>query len=327
MVQQTIPHFAVFDFPPSENPIETFEMVSEVAKWLQVPNQTVYAAVKRGDETKVKNKEGAVFWLKKLEVTLSPQEVVPPAPVPAPRKLSPQKVVPPAPVPAPRKKLSQEVVPPAPVPAPRKLSPQKVVPPAPVPAPRKLSPQKVVPPVLRPSPVPAPRKKLSQEVVLFTPPRKNLSLTPLLQEIPVTPPIPWEVATVLAEGKKTSFQPPQMIQVTTFVSAKTLAKFIKSGLEGKMFAQGAKKKQIMLWNDKLLFLPDLIKEVIVFYIRNQMWEDGDHAGAEAFVEKVMNRNWTLQFENWIPARLLASVRRLDDEFVFEVGKEFMKLIF
>ena len=68
VVQQTIPQFAVFDFPPSErsgNPIETFELVSEVAKWLKVPNQTVYAAVKRGNETKVK-KEGTVFWLKKL---------------------------------------------------------------------------------------------------------------------------------------------------------------------------------------------------------------------------------------------------------------------
>ena len=70
VVQQTIPQFAVFDFPPSENPIETFELVCEVAKWLKVPNQTVYAAVKRGDETKVKNKEGTVFWLKKLKEKL-----------------------------------------------------------------------------------------------------------------------------------------------------------------------------------------------------------------------------------------------------------------
>ena len=63
VVQQTIPQFAVFDFSPSEgsgNPIETFELPSEVAKWLKVPNQTVYAAVKRGDETRIK-KEGKVF--------------------------------------------------------------------------------------------------------------------------------------------------------------------------------------------------------------------------------------------------------------------------
>ena len=120
MVQEIIPHFAIFDFPPSENPIQTFEWISEVAKWLKVPNQTVYAAVKRGDETKVKNKEG-VFWLKKLEVTLSPREV-PPAPVPAPRKNLSREVVP---VPAPRKNLSREVVP---VPAPRKNLSREVVP-------------------------------------------------------------------------------------------------------------------------------------------------------------------------------------------------------
>ena len=38
VVQQKIPHFAVFDFPPSGNPIETFELIPEVAKWLQVSN-------------------------------------------------------------------------------------------------------------------------------------------------------------------------------------------------------------------------------------------------------------------------------------------------
>ena len=65
VVQQRIPQFAVFDFPPSENPIVTFEWIAEAANWLKVPAQTVYAAVKRGKETKVKNKEGGVFWLKK----------------------------------------------------------------------------------------------------------------------------------------------------------------------------------------------------------------------------------------------------------------------
>ena len=82
VVQQRIPQFAVFDFPPSEgqslkNPLETFEWVSEAANWLKVPAQTVYAAVKRGKETKVKNKEGGVFWLKKLEEERAAPEEAP----------------------------------------------------------------------------------------------------------------------------------------------------------------------------------------------------------------------------------------------------------
>ena len=114
VVQQTIPHFADFDFPPSEgteraegaegsgkNPIETFELIPEVAKWLQVSNQTVHAAIKRGDETKIKNKEGTVFWLTKLEAELGAKNAVgcsptpisqPQPPVPLPRRKVPPSI-------------------------------------------------------------------------------------------------------------------------------------------------------------------------------------------------------------------------------------------
>ena len=347
VVQQTIPHFAFFDFPPSGNPIETFEWVSEVAKWLKVPNQTVYAAAKRGDETKVKNKEGAVFWLKKLEVTLPPVS----SPVPAP-----QKVVPP-------------------VPAPRKLSPQKVVPP--VPAPRKLS----LPPV------PAPRKKLSQEVVPVTPqvpawlqnfpqllqnlPQvlqlmqvlqqnqdtsssppdlgvnfllpllqqqgqgtspsclvQNLVVPPFQQEISVTPPIPWAVADVLKEGNRHPFNPRKKLEMMTFLSEKTLAEFIRSGLQGKMFVQGAKTKKIMLWNEKLIYVPDLIKQILVFYIRSQILTN--EKVSEWFKEKVKEYVYSDELynpKNWIKSRLLADTHSLNEKFVYNVTNEFIKLIF
>ena len=417
VVQETIPHFAIFDFPPSENPIETFEWISEVAKWLKVPNQTVYAAVKRGDETKVKNKEGTVFWLKKLEVTLSSvpaprknlsQEVVPPVPaprknlsqevvppVPAPRKNLSQEVVPPVPaprknlsqevvppVPAPRKNLSQEVVPP--VPAPRKNLSQEVVPP--VPAPRKNLSQEVVPPVPAPRknlsqevvpPVPAPRKNLSQEVVPPVPaPRKNLPvpawlqnfpqlsqnlpqvlqllqvlqqgpleqnlLLPLLQqqgqgtspavlekklfmpplkhEIPVTPPIPWAVADVLKGGKKHPFSPPPTFAFTLFVSPKTVAKFIKAGLQGKMFLQGSKKKQIIVWNEKLTYVPDLIKEIIVFYIRSKLFADEEASKFFKNIIKEYTKNVNLFFnpKTRVSYRCVGSLKGLKDEFIHNV---------
>ena len=374
VVQETIPHFAIFDFPPSENPIETFEWISEVAKWLKVPNQTVYAAVKRGDETKVKNKEGTVFWLKKLEVTLSPQEV-PPAPVPAPRKNLSREVVPVTPpVPASRKNLSREVVPVTPpVPAPRKNLSREVVPVTPpVPAPRKNL------------PVPTPRKNLSREVVpvpawlqnypqlaqnlpqvlqllqvlqqgpplgqgppleqnLFlsllqqqgqgTSPavlEKKLFMPPLKHEIPVTPPIPWAVAAVLKEGNKHPFSPPKTFAFTLFVSPKTVAQFIKAGLQGKMFVQGSKTKKIMFWNEKLIYVPDLIKEIIVFYIRSKMFTDETISKffkniIEEYTESKLNL-----FSNpktRVSCRCVGSLKGLKDEFIHNVVNEFMKLIF
>ena len=343
VVQETIPHFAIFDFPPSENPIETFEWISEVAKWLKVPNQTVYAAVKRGDETKVKNKEG-VFWLKKLEVTLSPQEV---SPAPAPRKNLSREVVPP--IPAPRKNLSQEVVPvPAPrknlpVPTPRKNLSREVVPegPAALPAWLQNFPQlsQNLPQVLQLLQV-LQQGPLEQNLLLpllqqqgqGTSPavlEKKLFMPPLKHEIAVTPPIPWAVAAVLKEGNKHPFTPPPTFAFTLFVSPKTVAQFIKAGLQGKMFVQGSKTKKIMFWNEKLIYVPDLIKEIIVFYIRSKMFtnEELSKFFKNRIAEYTENVNLFFNPKTRVSPRCLGSVKGLKDEFIHNVVNEFMKLIF
>ena len=340
VIQETIPHFAIFDFPPSENPIETFEWVSEVAKWLKVPNQTVYAAVKRGDETKVKNKEG-VFWLKKLEVTLSPQEV-PPAPVPAPRKNLSREVVPVTPpVPAPRKNL--------PVPTPRKHLSREVVPVTPpVPAWLQNFPQlsQNLPQVLQllqvlqQGPPLEQGPPLGQNLLLpllqqqgqGTPPavlEQKLFMPALKQEIPVTPPIPWAVAEVLKGGKQHPFTPTKTLEMTTFVSPETVAQYIRSGLRGNMFAQGPKTKKIILWNEILIFLPDLIKEILVFYIRSLLFANEDASELfrrkiSAYVDK-MDYLW-YNPKTKLDARLIGRTKTLDEEFVHNVSKEFMKLI-
>ena len=336
VVQETIPHFAIFDFPPSENPIETFEWISEVAKWLKVPNQTVYAAVKRGDETKVKNKEGTVFWLKKLEeeslpvsspkgpVTPAPQKVVPPE-----GPVAPAPALPP-PVPAPRKNLSQEVVPATPpegsaVPAWLQNFPQLA---------QNLPQVLQLLQVLQQGP-------LEQNLLLpllqqqgqGTSPavlEKKLFMPPLKHEIPVTPPIPWAVAAVLKEGNKHPFSPPPTFAFTLFVSPKTVAQFIKAGLQGKMFVQGPKTKKIMFWNEKLIYVPDLIKEIIVFYIRSKMFTDETISKffkniIEEYTESKLNL-----FSNpktRVSCRCVGSLKGLKDEFIHNVVNEFMKLIF
>ena len=243
MVQQTIPQFAVFDFPPSENPIETFELVSEVAKWLQVPNQTVYAAVKRGNETKVKNKEGKVFLLKKLGAESGVE-------CSAPEISFPSLPQPPAAVP---------------------------------------------PPQVSPKP-------------------------------PSTPP---EVVEVIRAGKTFSFwNSSKKIEPTTFLSAAKVARFIKSGC-GKLFVQGPKKHQTLICNGKMVFLPDLVREIIVFHIRDQMWKDEDGAAGSAFFNGVMEYNLAKTdktTKNWIQAGFLARIRKLDDETIEQICKEFMKMV-
>ena len=280
VVQQTIPHFAVFDFSPSEgtegsgkNPIETFELASEVAKWLKVPNQTVYAAIKRGNETKIKNKEGTVFWLMKLEKeTLAELGAKNAAVGCSPTPIS----LPQPPVPLPRRKV------PPPIP--------------PVPLPRRKVPPPQSPPQFSPEPV-------------------------------VTPSTPPEVAEVIEAGKTFPFKTSKQIEPITFLSAAKVARFIKSGIQGKMFLQGAKKHQMIICNDKKVFLPDLVKEIIVFHIRDQMWKDEDKAAAEAFMEKAMKYNFLqIKMKDWIDPGFLARVRRLDDEAIEPICKEFMKIV-
>ena len=359
VVQQRIPQFAVFDFPPSEgqslkNPLETFEWVSEAANWLKVPAQTVYAAVKRGKETKVKNKEGGVFWLKKLEEEpVAPEGASPPEgvvpPVPAPRKLSPEKPVPPEgaarPVPAPRKLSPEKPVAPEgvkpPVPAPRKNLVQEMVPATPlVPAWLQNFPQlsQNLPQVLQLLQV-LQNPALGQNLLLpllqqqgqGTSPvvlEQKLALPPLAHEIPVTPPIPWAVAEVLKGGNKNPFFPPPKFELTLFISPKTVAEFIKAGLRGKMSVQGAKTKKLMLWDNKRIYVPDLIKEIIVFYIRSQMFENEE--GTE-FLKQIIadyvNNDIDLNPKTRVNTKCLGSVKRLKDVFVCNVTNEFMKLIF
>ena len=154
VVQQKIPHWGLFDLSSSETPIETFETVSDVAKWLKVTKQAVYTAINRGLEPHIKNKKGTVFWLQKLQES----EEEPPIQKEAEKT---EKVV----------SLSQEKVSPGPfgpgTEGPVPLSPEKVspVPPVPfgpgakgpVPAPRK----KKIPPV------PLPRKAKTEEKSLL----------------------------------------------------------------------------------------------------------------------------------------------------------------
>ena len=314
VVQQTIPHFAVFGFPPSEgtegsgkNPIETFELIPEVAKWLQVSNQTVHAAIKRGDETKIKNKEGTVFWLTKLEketsaelraknaaVGCSPTPISQP-PVPLPRRKIPPPQSPP--VPLPRRKVGSPPIPPVPLP------------------------RRKIPPPQSP-PVPLPRRKVG------SPPQSPPQFSPEPSPVPpvVTPAIPPEVAEIIEAGETFPFKTSKKIEPTTFLSAEKVARFIKSGI-GKIFLHGPKKNQTFICNEKKVFLPDLVKEIIVFHIRDQMWKDRDREAAETFIEKVVEYNFgVIKKKDMIDAGFLTKVRRVDDEAVMPICKELIKMI-
>ena len=369
VVQQRIPQFAVFDFPPSENPIETFELVSEAANWLKVPAQTVYAAIKRGKETKVKNKEGGVFWLKKLEEERvapeeAPEEAAPPeeAPAPALQSSAPEE----APAPALQGSAPEE----APAPALQGSAPEEAPAPAlqgsapapalqgsaPAPALRKLPPTQTsgqevpawlqnfpqlfqnLPQVLQLLQV-LQNPELGQNLLLpllqqqsqGTFPevlKQKLALPPLAHEIPVEPPIPWAVADVWKRGKTHPFTPPHKLHWQLFVSAKNVAQFMREGLQGRMEIQGAKTKKLMLLNDKLVYIPDLIKEIFVFYIRAQMFTNEKLSKAcEQMIHDYVYLEFPDDLKYCINGKCLVSAKKVREPYIYDVVKEFMKLIF
>ena len=264
-----------------KNPIETFELIPEVAKWLQVSNQTVHAAVKRGDETKIKNKEGKVFWLKKLKADDSGEKNTP-------VKCSPTPFSQPPPVPLPRKKVGSSSIPPVPpVPLPRRKVGSLPIPPIPFP-------RRKVPDPPQSPPIPFRRRKVPDppQSPLVPLPRRKVNPPPQFSPEPVVAPaIPPEVAEIIEAGETCPFATSKTIEPTTFLSAEKVARLIKSGI-GKIFLHGPKKNQMFICNDKKVFLPDLVKEIIVFHIRDQMWKDGDRKATEAFIEKAMEYNFS-----------------------------------
>ena len=95
-----------------------------------------------------------------------------------------------------------------------------------------------------------------------------------------------------------------------------------------MFVQGAKKYQTFIYNEKKVELPDLVKEIIVFHIRDKIW--ANEAEAKAFcgqiADNMSSARTAKERDGWLKsAGLIRRVRMLDDEIIEKICKEFMKL--
>ena len=143
---------------------------------------------------------------------------------------------------------------------------------------------------------------------------------------PFRPPTPPEVVEIRGAGQRFAFSTSKKLEETTFVSAEKLARYIKSGC-GKMFVQGPKKHQTLFCNGTLVFLPDLVKEIIVFHIRDQMWKDEDGPEGSPFWEALIKYNFQqTKTKDWIQVAFVRDVRKLEDEAIEKICKEFMKFV-
>ena len=84
----------------------------------------------------------------------------------------------------------------------------------------------------------------------------------------------------------------------------------------------------MLWNDKLIYIPDLIKEIFVFYIRNQMYTN--EKVTETLKQMIYNYAYgelPSDSKQWLSCYCLRSAKLMREQYIYDVVKEFMKLIF
>ena len=129
-----------------------------------------------------------------------------------------------------------------------------------------------------------------------------------------------------SEGKF-PFDASKKISKDILTSAETIAKFIRFGIIGQMVVNGAKKDKTILLNGKLVYAPDLVKDIISTHIKDQMYKDGDQKSLNEFVEKIiMSDIMNKKINIGAKSTFLRNVRNLEEETIHNISTEFMKYI-
>ena len=136
---------------------------------------------------------------------------------------------------------------------------------------------------------------------------------------PLRPP-PEEVVEIQKAGQKTKFENSSPISLDLFDSAKNVAAYIRSGLRQRIFWVGAKTRQTVLIDNREVYLPDLVKEIIVFHIRGKMWEEGN---AEGMRQWVLQKTENLDKKNNAVKQLsfMRKTRNLEPMEIFDITKK------
>ena len=141
----------------------------------------------------------------------------------------------------------------------------------------------------------------------------------------VSPPPPEEVVEIRNAGQKINFRSSQTLSLETFDSPKSVAAYIRSGLRQRIFWSGPKNRQTVLIGNEEVYLPDLVKEIIVFHIREAFWKEGDYEGMEQWISVIaenMGKNTKeIQF-----LKFMRNTRNLDHLAIVEITKKLASYI-
>ena len=139
-------------------------------------------------------------------------------------------------------------------------------------------------------------------------------------------PSPPEVVEIKNSGQKINFQNSAAISLGTFTSPKSVAAYIRSGLRQKIFWSGPKNRQTVIIGNHEVYLPDLVKEIIVFHILGKLWKEGDAEAMQQWIK--------LQVENMgknaktvtKPISFLGKTQNLEPLTILEITKKLASFI-
>ena len=141
----------------------------------------------------------------------------------------------------------------------------------------------------------------------------------------VSPPPPEEVVEIQNAGQKINFRSSQTLNLSTFDSPKSVAAYIRSGLRQKIFWSGPKNRQTVLIDNEEVYLPDLVKEIIVFHIREAFWKENDHEGqtkwASTIAENMGKNTKEIKFLSF-----MGKTRNLEHLAIVEISKKLASYI-
>ena len=141
----------------------------------------------------------------------------------------------------------------------------------------------------------------------------------------VLSPPPEEVVEIRNAGQKINFRSSQTLSLKTFDSPKSVAAYIRSGLRQRIFWSGPKNRQTVLIDNEEVYLPDLVKEIIVFHIREAFWKEGDYEAMAQWASTIAeNMGKNTKEINYI--RFMRNTRNLDHLAIVEITRKLASYI-
>ena len=131
--------------------------------------------------------------------------------------------------------------------------------------------------------------------------------------------------------KEIPFDTSKKFSTDTFDSEKNFATFIRFGIIGRITVNGPRKNNTIFLNEKIIYVPDFLKELITKHIKDLMYKQDDKDALTKFMEQYILMPEGSQTKADVKRYsrrpwLVGTIRKCSEETIHVISKEFMKLV-